>query len=96
MADTRKAEQETIEGARAAKQREMKDLQKKLVTETDGISIYLIIFIFTLTKLYNNLFSPLVNWLKTDQTLREQNIGESDQLLMLRKFFYDDVKVNKE
>ena len=48
MADTRKAEQETIEGARAAKQREMKDLQKKLVTETDGISIYLIIFIFTL------------------------------------------------
>ena len=36
MADTRKAEQETIEGARAAKQREMKDLQKKLVTETDG------------------------------------------------------------
>ena len=96
MADTRKAEQETIEGARAAKQREMKDLQKKLVTETDGISIYLIISIFTLTKLYNNLFSPLVNWLKTDQTLREQNIGESDQLLMLRKFFYDDVKVNKE
>ena len=96
MADTRKAEQETIEGARAAKQREMKDLQKKLVTETDGISIYLIIFIFTLTKLYINLFSPLVNWLKTDQTLREQNIGESDQLLMLRKFFYDDVKVNKE
>ena len=96
MVDTRKAEQETIEGARAAKQREMKDLQKKLVTETDGISIYLIIFIFTLTKLYNNLFSPLVNWLKTDQTLREQNIGESDQLLMLRKFFYDDVKVNKE
>ena len=95
MADTRKAEQETIEGARAAKQREMKDLQKKLVTETDG-SIYLIISIFTLTKLYNNLFSPLVNWLKTDQTLREQNIGESDQLLMLRKFFYDDVKVNKE
>ena len=95
MADTRKAEQETIEGARAAKQREMKDLQKKLVTETDG-SIYLIIFIFTLTKLYINLFSPLVNWLKTDQTLREQNIGESDQLLMLRKFFYDDVKVNKE
>ena len=94
MADTRKAEQETIEGARAAKQREMKDLQKKLVTETDGISIYLIISI--LTKLYNNLFSPLVNWLKTDQTLREQNIGESDQLLMLRKFFYDDVKVNKE
>ena len=96
MADTRKAEQETIEGARAAKQREMKDLQKKLVTETDGISIYLIISVFTLTKLYNNLFSPLVNWLKTDQTLREQNIGESDQLLMLRKFFYDDVKVNKE
>ena len=95
MADTRKAEQETIEGARAAKQREMKDLQKKLVTETDG-SIYLIISVFTLTKLYNNLFSPLVNWLKTDQTLREQNIGESDQLLMLRKFFYDDVKVNKE
>ena len=96
MADTRKAEQETIEGARAAKQREMKDLQKKLVTETDGISIYLIISVFTLTKLYINLFSPLVNWLKTDQTLREQNIGESDQLLMLRKFFYDDVKVNKE
>ena len=95
MADTRKAEQETIEGARAAKQREMKDLQKKLVTETDG-SIYLIISVFTLTKLYINLFSPLVNWLKTDQTLREQNIGESDQLLMLRKFFYDDVKVNKE
>ena len=93
MADTRKAEQETIEGARAAKQKEMKDLQKKLVTETDG-SIYLIISLFT--KLYNNLFSPLVNWLKTDQTLREQNIGESDQLLMLRKFFYDDVKVNKE
>ena len=61
-----------------------------------GISIYLISSIFTLTKLYNNLFSPLVNWLKTDQTLREQNIGESDQLLMLRKFFYDDVKVNKE
>ena len=43
MADTRKAEQETIEGARAAKQREMKDLQKKLVTETDGISIYYLI-----------------------------------------------------
>ena len=61
-----------------------------------GISIYLISSIFTLTKLYNNLFFPLVNWLKTDQTLREQNIGESDQLLMLRKFFYDDVKVNKE
>ena len=36
----------------------------------------------------------LVNWLDTGKTLREQNVQETDSLLMLRKYFYDDVKVD--
>ena len=36
----------------------------------------------------------LVNWLETGKTLREQNVPETDSLLMLRKYFYDDVKVD--
>ena len=36
----------------------------------------------------------LVNWLDTGKTLREQNVQETDSLLMLRKYFYDDVMVD--
>ena len=42
----------------------------------------------------HNLILFLVNWLDTGKTLREQNVQETDSLLMLRKYFYDDVKVD--
>lgn len=37
-----------------------------------------------------------VNWLETEKTLREQHVPESDSLLMLRKYFYDDVEVDEK
>ena len=51
-------------------------------TTFQGVSSFDIILIF------------LVNWLDTGKTLREQNVQETDSLLMLRKYFYDDVMVN--
>ena len=53
-----------------------------LFTTFQGVSSFDIILIFP------------VNWLDTGKTLREQNVQETDSLLMLRKYFYDDVMVD--
>ena len=75
---------------RSSKAKAMKEIRKNLRTEETGKILYKFIS-------FKNIYhSPSVDWLDENRTLREQNILESETLLMMTKVWNLDDTVDKK